>query len=154
MELVYITGIIVLGIVIIVLAFRDRITDLVFGVSEKQGDRERKGTFRAKAAPPKLKRKPKSPSDVDIKPPHLVDISGNISFGVWKTVVSHWLAKITKNISFGVFEAKVTDNPNAEPLQANPKKIQAHTQGDTPKLDGFPLEQQSPPKSLPEVEGK
>ncbi|MCA2732590.1 MAG: hypothetical protein IM585_08965 [Pseudanabaena sp. M135S2SP2A07QC] len=152
MELVYITGIIVSGIVIIVLAFRHRITDLVLGVSEKQGDRERKGTFIAKAAPPKLKRKPKSPSD--IKQSNLVDISGNISFGVWKTEVSHWLTRITKNINFGIFDTKVTDNSNSETLQANPEKIQAHTQGDAPKLNGFPLEQQSTPKSLPEVEDK
>jgi hypothetical protein len=71
MESVYITGIIVFGIMFIVWAFRDRITELFFGVSEEQG--KRKGVFKATAAHPQ--RKPKGGKKSGKS--YAVDISGN-----------------------------------------------------------------------------
>lgn len=152
MELVYISGIIVLGIVIIVLAFRDRITDLVFGVSDKQGDRERKGVFRAKAAHPQRKSKGDNKSSKS----YTVDISGNTRIGLEKTRVSRDGVRIANNTSLGITDINVTEKDNiAEKLPLpTTQEIQAQLQEKRPNSDGLHLEQQSIPKKLPEVEGE
>ena len=150
MELVYITGIIVLGIVIIVLAFRDRITDLVFGVSEKQGDLERKGDFRVKAAHPQ----PKTKGDKKSGKSYAVDISGNTRIGVEQTKVSRDGVRITDNKSIGKTNIEVKgDHDIAGQLQqTSTQKIQAKLQENHPNPDVLPLEQPFIPKKLPEVE--
>lgn len=156
MEAVYITGIIVFGIVLIVLAFRDRITDLVFGVSEKQGDRERKGIFRAKAAHPQPKPKGGKKSGES----YAVDISGNTRIGVEETKVSRDGVRIADNKSIGKTNIEVKgdhdgDHDIAEQLPLpNTQKIQAQLQENYPNPDILPLEQPSISKKLPEVEGE
>jgi hypothetical protein len=152
MEFVYITGIIVFGIVIIVLAFRDRITDLVFGVSEKQGDRERKGDFRVKAAHPQRKSKNRNESDKS----YAVDIRGNTRIGIERTKVSRDGVRIADNKSIGETNIEIKgDHDIAEQLPLpNTQEIQAQLQEKNSNSDGLHLEQQSILKKLPEVKGE
>lgn len=150
MELVYITGIIVFGIVFIVWAFRDRITELFFGVSEEQG--KRKGVFKATAAHPQ--RKPKGGKKSDKS--YAVNISGNTRIGVEQTKVSRDGVRIADNKSIGKTNIEVKgDHDIAGQLpQTNTQEIQAKLQENYPNPDVLPLEQPSIPKKLPEVEGE
>jgi hypothetical protein len=150
MELVYITGIIVFGIVFIVWAFRDRITELFFGVLEEQG--KRKGVFKATAAHPQ--RKPKGGKKSDRS--YAVDISGNTRIGVEQTKVSRDGVRIADNKSIGKtnIEVKGDHDITGQLPQTNTQEIQAKLQGNYPNADVLPLEQPSIPKKLPEVEGE
>jgi hypothetical protein len=130
MEAVYITGIIVLGVVTVVYLLRDRLSQLFIRASKDQGELN----ITAREQTPQLQ---------NSQNPYNIDISGNNTFGKTKIGVEREGTKIAGNTAVGQTEINVTLPSQAAanpPQTTNQPTTNPQSQAYLPEASGQPIE--------------